>query len=429
MGPLPPARSHELASRWKVELMVERAVRPSSHEVAVAGAVKRFGGSVALGGVDLRIGAGRFVVLLGPSGSGKSTLARCLAGVERLDGGSIHLGGQLVGDHRCHLPPERRNLAMVFQDYALWPHMTASANVAFALRRLRIPAGESKKRIGEALARVGLGDLAARYPHELSGGEQQRVALARALVARPALLLFDEPLSNLDADLRERLRVGIATLTRESGATAVYITHDQSEAFALADEIAVLDKGRLVQYARPEEVYRRPASPFVARFTGVSGELVGELAGVGGGPRGELEVRVAGGVVRCAVAAGAVAAGAVAAGAVAAGADAAGGAPDPVALAQGRVRVLIRPAATGLLAAALRPDGSLLGRVVDVAYRGRGYDHVVECGAGTLTAVFDARRWDRGTPVTVTLDPLGCIAYPDETAVPQGRYEPELTSV
>lgn len=253
----------------------------AGHDVRMEGVRKSYGRAVALDGIDLQLGTGRFVVLLGPSGSGKSTLARCLAGVERIDSGRLYLGGQLVGDGRHHLPPERRNLAMVFQDYALWPHLDVRSNVTYALRRHHLGGTESRRRAGEALDQVGLGALGERYPHELSGGEQQRVALARAVVGRPGLLIFDEPLSNLDADLRERLRVEIATLTRQSGATAVYITHDQSEAFALADEIAVLDRGNLVQFGPPEDIYHRPATPFVARFTGISGGIPRSGAPVG----------------------------------------------------------------------------------------------------------------------------------------------------
>jgi iron(III) transport system ATP-binding protein len=247
------------------------------HRVELAGAGKRYGSVRALADIDLTVEAGRFLVLLGPSGSGKTTLVRALAGIERIDEGAIRLGDRLVSDPRTHVPPERRDLAMVFQDYALWPHLTAAGNVGYALRRRKLAADQAKARSLEALERVGLAGLAGRYPHELSGGQQQRVALARAVVARPGLLLFDEPLSNLDADLRERLRVEISTLTRESGATAVYITHDQSEAFALADVIGVLDQGRLVQLADPETLYLKPATPFVARFTGLSGELEGAV--------------------------------------------------------------------------------------------------------------------------------------------------------
>ena len=199
----------------------------------LVGAGKRYGAVRALAGVDLEVAAGRFLVLLGPSGSGKTTLVRALAGIERLDEGELHIGDRLVSGPRTHVPPEQRDLAMVFQDYALWPHLTALGNVGYALRRRKLAADQAKARSLEALERVGLAGLAERYPHELSGGQQQRVALARAIVAQPGLLLFDEPLSNLDTDLRERLRVEIATLTRQCGATAVYITHDQAEAFAL----------------------------------------------------------------------------------------------------------------------------------------------------------------------------------------------------
>jgi len=234
------------------------------HRVTFTGAGKRYGAVRALAGVDLEVEAGRFLVLLGPSGSGKTTLVRALAGIERLDEGEIRVGTRLVSGPRKHVPPEQRDLAMVFQDYALWPHLTARGNVEYALRRRKLAADQARARSLEALERVGLSGLAERYPHELSGGQQQRVALARAIVAKPGLLLFDEPLSNLDTDLRERLRVEIATLTRQCGATAVYITHDQAEAFALADVIGVLDQGRLVQLADPETLYHKPATPFVA---------------------------------------------------------------------------------------------------------------------------------------------------------------------
>jgi ABC-type Fe3+/spermidine/putrescine transport system ATPase subunit len=215
--------------------------------IEVRGLHKRYGAKEAVAGVDLTIDPGTFLVLLGPSGSGKSTLVRCLAGIERVSAGRISFGGAEVDGPDRYLPPERRDLAMVFQDFALWPHLTAEDNVAFALKRRRLPSATRRAVARDALRRVGLADLHQRYPGQLSGGEQQRVALARALVARPGLLLFDEPLSNLDADRRERLRVDIGTMVREQGATAVYITHDQAEAFALADTVGVLSAGRLVQ--------------------------------------------------------------------------------------------------------------------------------------------------------------------------------------
>ncbi|MGH9121328.1 MAG: ABC transporter ATP-binding protein, partial [Acidimicrobiales bacterium] len=205
----------------------------SAPAVGLSAATKVFGSKVALDAVDLTVAAGTFCVLLGPSGSGKTTLLRCVAGIERITSGQVTIGGRVVADGKLHLPPDQRELAMVFQDYALWPHLSVERNVAFALRRRHLPRPEVDKRTRQMLERVGLGALAGRYPNELSGGEQQRSALARAMVASTGLLLFDEPLSNLDADLRERLRLEIATLTRDSGATSLYITHDQAEAFAL----------------------------------------------------------------------------------------------------------------------------------------------------------------------------------------------------
>jgi len=377
----------------------DRGLPPSGHEVEVTGAVKRYGAATALAGVDLLIAPGTFLVLLGRSGSGKSTLARALAGVERLDAGEIRLGDALVSAGRRHLPPERRNLAMVFQDYALWPHLTALGNVAYALRRRHLGAAEEARRANDALERVGLVGLAARYPHELSGGEQQRVALARAVVARPGLLIFDEPLSNLDADLRERLRVEIATLTRESGATAVYITHDQSEAFALADMIAVLDRGSLVQLGTPEDIYHRPANAFVARFTGLAGELPGRVVSVSDG---EAVVATTNSRIRARCDS-----------TLKPGADAV---------------VLVRPAATTLTASSNVGDGILTGTVIDVAYRGRGYDHVIACEAGTLSAVFDTGAHPRGSTVHVALDPKRTMAHlnGDRDAL---RTVEELTAV
>ena len=370
--------------------------------VTLSGAGKRYGAVRALAGVDLVVEPGRFLVLLGPSGSGKTTLVRALAGIERLDEGELRIGERLVSGPGTHVPPERRDLAMVFQDYALWPHLTALGNVEYALRRRKLAADQAKARSLAALERVGLvGGLAERYPHELSGGQQQRVALARAIVAQPGLLLFDEPLSNLDTDLRERLRVEIATLTRQCGATAVYITHDQAEAFALADTIGVLDQGRLVQLADPETLYHKPATPFVARFTGLSGEFTGTV--VGREPDGLLVVDV--GPWRLpARSAHALKAG-----------DA--------------VRVLIRPAATAFIDSDLESSlGEVSGTVIDVAYRGRGYDHVIACGDSTLTSVFSARPRPRGTQAKLSLDATGCIAFPLNDA-DQISYDKEVTAV
>ena len=262
--------------------------------ISVLSLTKTYPGAAvpALKSVSLDVAPGTFLVLLGPSGSGKTTLLRCLAGIERIDSGSLAIGSRVVADGRSHVPPEQRDLSMVFQDYALWPHMTALDNVAFALRRRRLPRAECRVRAASMLDRVGLSEFAKRYPNELSGGQQQRVALARALIADTGLILCDEPLSNLDADLRERMRVEISSLVREAGATTVYITHDQAEAFALADHIGVLEEGVLVQSGSAEDVYHHPATPFVARFTGLAGELPVRVTGPGSD--GVLEVTASG---------------------------------------------------------------------------------------------------------------------------------------
>ena len=268
------------------------------HAVRVRDATRRYGKVAALDGVSFDVTPGEFLVLLGPSGSGKSTLLRCLAGIERLTSGSLTLSGEVVNDERGVVAAERRDLSMVFQDYALWPHLTAAQNVAFALRRRGLDRDEQRRRVGLALDQVGLLHKGDRHPNELSGGEQQRVALARAVVGEPRLMLFDEPLSNLDAHLRERLRVEISTLTRAQHATSVYITHDQREAFALADRIGVLDHGKLTQLDTPEAIYHRPASAFVAWFTGISGGLRATATGGTGTGSEWLGVRLQLGEVR-----------------------------------------------------------------------------------------------------------------------------------
>ena len=220
----------------------------------------------AVDGVSLGLRAGDIGVLIGPSGCGKTTLLRAVAGLERASEGSITLDGETVSDGERHMPAEQRRIGMVFQDYALFPHLDVGRNVAFGIDRL--PRTEREARVAEVLQLVGLDGMQARFPHELSGGQQQRVALARALAPRPRLLLLDEPFSNLDVDLRERLAHEVRGILKAAGATALFVTHDQLEAFAIGDVIGVMHEGRLHQWDDAYALYHRPATRFVAEFIG-----------------------------------------------------------------------------------------------------------------------------------------------------------------
>ena len=228
-----------------------------------------------LNDVNLSINPGELFFLLGPSGCGKTTLLRCLAGLDFPTSGAIFFGDRNVTD----LAPHLRETAMVFQSYALWPHLSVAENIAFGLVERKIPSAERARRVQEALASVRLDGLGERSIDQLSGGQQQRVALARALVVRPRCLLLDEPLSNLDAQLRIEMRQEIRRIVKENGLTAVYVTHDQEEALAMADRMALISRGRVAQVGTPEEVYRRPISAEVARFIGETNLLAAEISG------------------------------------------------------------------------------------------------------------------------------------------------------
>ncbi len=238
---------------------------------------KRYGGQqlAAVDDLSLDVHEGELLVLLGPSGCGKTTTLRMIAGFERPEAGSIALGQDTVASARAWVPPERRGVGIVFQDYALFPHLTVTQNIAFGM--LRLGRSERKQRVAAALDAVDLGSYAQRYPHELSGGQQQRVAIARALAPQPRVLLLDEPFSNLDPDLRTSLRYEVRTIVRRAGITTVLVTHDQSEAFAMADRIAVMHEGRLHQVDTPERLYRQPHSRFVAGFVGRAQWVPGEI--------------------------------------------------------------------------------------------------------------------------------------------------------
>ena len=225
---------------------------------------KSFGKTDVIPELSARIEAGSFTVILGPSGCGKSTLLNMIAGLEEVSGGKIMIDGREVQD----LPAKDRGLAMVFQNYALYPHMSVADNIGYSLRVARVPKPERRKRIEEAAKVVSLSDYLERRPGQLSGGQRQRVAIARAIVREPRVLLFDEPLSNLDAKLRHGMRMELAELHKRIGATSVFVTHDQVEAMTLADKIMVLNEGQIQQYGTPQEIYHKPATTFVAEFIG-----------------------------------------------------------------------------------------------------------------------------------------------------------------
>ena len=260
-------------------------------ELTVKDVALRLGDNEILKGVSLAVPAGEVVALLGPSGSGKTTLLRAVAGLETPHRGSIAIGDRVFFDaaRNIDLPAEERGLGLVFQSYALWPHRTVFDNVAYGLKLRGVPTEEIKKRVEKTLSQIGLGHLAARYPHQLSGGQQQRVAIARALVYEPPVILLDEPLSNLDAKLREEARAWLRTLIVTLGLSAIHVTHDQVEAMAIADRIVLLDAGLIAQEGPPTALYNEPSKLFSAEFMGSNNRLEGKLVDNSGG-RATIEV-------------------------------------------------------------------------------------------------------------------------------------------
>jgi iron(III) transport system ATP-binding protein len=348
----------------------------------------RRGEHVALDNVSIDIGTREFVVLLGPSGCGKTTLLRCIAGLERPDRGEILIDGKVVfsAAKGIELPPEKRNLGMVFQSYALWPHMTVFENVAYPLRSgRRIGESDVRSRVGEALARIGLETYALSYPGQLSGGQQQRVALARAIVATRGLVLFDEPLSNLDAKVRERLRIELLALQRSIGFASLYVTHDQTEALALADRIAVMNVGRFAQMGSPNDIYRNPQSRYVAHFVGTANEIKGKLGSLAAG---NCEVETAYGTIRGVAAPGVTDAG------------------QPVA-------VVVRPEHCRFAAA--DGDNLISCTISRSMFLGAHVEHVVERAGLTLLVVTQGDdRVVAGSNVTVAFDPAHTRIFPAE---------------
>jgi len=346
---------------------------------------KRFGEEVAVNSIDLRVEQGEFVTLLGPSGCGKTTTLRCIAGLERPDGGDIRIEGELVAsvDKNVYLSPEQRNLGMVFQSYAVWPHMTVFDNVAYGLRVRRRGRAEIKEKTTRALELVGLGHVADRYATKLSGGQRQRVALARAIVYNPRVVLFDEPLSNLDAKLREQMRVELSRLQHEVGITSVYVTHDQAEALVMSDRVVVMNKGVIQQIGDPHAIYARPANAFVANFIGVANLLEGKLLGRSG-EMADIEIPLDGSSPLRLKAAG-----------------------GDGAKAGGRVILSVRPEDITLQTSPPQGGGNLIeGRVIETVYLGNFLDCQVQVGQYEMGIQIDHfEQLSKGQKVYLTFQP------------------------
>jgi iron(III) transport system ATP-binding protein len=343
---------------------------------------KRYGDVGALQSLSLAVAPGELVSLLGPSGCGKTTTLRLVAGFLTPDAGEIWVGERRVSSADAVVPPERRRMAMIFQSYALWPHMTVAQNVAYGLRfKSDLARAERDRRVAEMLAVVQLAGLEARYPAELSGGQQQRVAVARALVVEPEILLLDEPLSNLDANLREEMRFEIRRLHEAFGITTLYVTHDQAEAMVLSDRIAVLERGRLAQVGTAEDVFLRPQSRFVAEFIGRTNIVEATATGSDTVARGAFRLRV--------------------------------GSKD---LTTGTaVLISIRPHDIALLPPGGRSggDNTFAASVVRASYVGSAVDYQVAVAGSDVTLRVTAppsTRLAAGEAVTLGIDPAACVA-------------------
>jgi ABC-type Fe3+/spermidine/putrescine transport system ATPase subunit len=360
-------------------------------QLSVQKLVVRYGSVTAVNDISFDAQEGEFVSLLGPSGCGKTTTLRCIAGLESASAGEIRIGDRVVAKDGREIPPEKRGVNMVFQSYAVWPHMSVFDNVAYGLRTHHKPAREVTERTTEALRLVGLSGFEARFGTELSGGQQQRVAVARAIVMAPQLLLFDEPLSNLDAGLRERMRFELVALQRNLGRTSIYVTHDQSEAMVMSDRIILMNKGQIVQQGNPRELYERPASRFAAEFVGNANLLDGIV--VDDRPSPYCTIRLDGGLELRGRPAWT------------------GRRPPP----EGTVLVCIRPENLQLVPIGTTGDNVFPVRVARVSYLGASLNCEVVAGPITLRIDLPARSGlSVGDELRVRIDPDSVITVPDE---------------
>jgi ABC-type Fe3+/spermidine/putrescine transport system ATPase subunit len=351
--------------------------------VSIRGLIKRFGDLTAVNGVSLHVEEGHTLALLGPSGCGKTTILRCLAGLETPEDGSIEIAGKTVFDsaRRINQMPEQRELGIVFQSYAVWPHMSVAENVGFPLRVRKVPAAERQQRVQKILDLVGLGAMYEKGATQLSGGQQQRVALARALVHEPRLVLFDEPMSNLDAQLRDQVRMELAVLQDRLRFTAIYVTHDQSEAFALAETVVVMNRGRIETQGPPRAVFDNPRTPFVARFLGLN-VLEGKL------------VRAEGGDAEVALAEGFTLRGRI-------GDDARPLSGAPVLVCMRKERVAVEKPGTGGVA----------GEIKAASFLGLQEEYIVAIKGVELRAIRPASDLRAGERVDVSIAPADCIVF------------------
>jgi iron(III) transport system ATP-binding protein len=359
--------------------------------ITIANLSKSYGGRhlqmAALSDLSLTIADNQFITLLGPSGCGKTTTLRCIAGYVTPDTGTIHVDDRLLSSPSGVVPPEARGMGMVFQNYAVWPHKTVHENISFGLKLRKLSASQVRDKVEQALVLVNLKGLEGRYPNELSGGQQQRVALARSLVVEPDILLLDEPLSNLDAKLREKMRGELKQLQRRTGITFIYVTHDQSEALALSDQIAVMHGGRLQQFGSPFEVYTRPSNRIVADFMGLVNFVPGRIVAVADG---QAEIEGEGGLRLRAIL--------------------------PAGLKAGdAVDIAVRPENV-TLAPAGGADNS--GIVRERVFLGNICEYTVALPGGALLRVqtHPLQQFGEGEAVAVTIDASQCSVFPREPA-------------